>query len=547
MKIHDLVQGSPEWQAHRAQHWNASDAPAMMGVSPFKTRSQLLHELATGIGEAIDPARQRRFDDGHRFEALARPLAEQIIGQELYPVVGSEGEHSASFDGLTMAEDIAFEHKSLNDGLRAAMAEGRTGADLPIVYRVQMEQQLMVSGAGRVLFMASKWNGDKLVEERHCWYLPDLELREKIVAGWAQFAQELAAYAPPVPEPVAPVGKAPETLPALRIEISGSVTASNLAEFKATALTAIRAVNRELKTDQDFADADKSVKWCADVESRLVAAKEHALSQTATIDALFKTIDDIAAEARTVRLELEKLVTKRKGEIKDGIVLKARDAFCAHLAALDAEIAPIRLGCSLPDFAGAAKGKRTLATLQDAVDGELAAGKIAADAQAKDYRAKLAWHREEAAEHLFLFADLQGLIQKPVDDFRLAVTTRIDAHKKADEDRKTREANAKRLADEALQVAAAPAPIQAPVAAAPVALGGGGVRRTGPRETETPTLKLGTICERLGFTVRGDFLATLGFEAIQVKGASLYHEKDFTRICAALVSHIGAMVELYAA
>jgi predicted phage-related endonuclease len=70
-------------------------------------------------------------------------------------------------------------------------------------------------------------------------------------------------------------------------------------------------VNRDLSTDADFADAEKAVKWCSDVESRLAAAKEHALSQTASIEALFRTIDDISAEARTVRLELDKLVTAR--------------------------------------------------------------------------------------------------------------------------------------------------------------------------------------------------------------------------------------------
>ena len=134
MKTIELVQGSPEWHAHRATHFNASDAPAMMGCSKYKTRSQLLHELHTGITPEVDAGQQRRFDDGHRFEKLARPLAAQIIGEDLYPVVGTEGELSASFDGLTMDESIAFEHKSLNDELRAAMTS-MEGASLPLPYR----------------------------------------------------------------------------------------------------------------------------------------------------------------------------------------------------------------------------------------------------------------------------------------------------------------------------------------------------------------------------------------------------------------------------
>ena len=177
----ELIQGSPEWLAYRKEHFNASDAPAMMGVSSYKTRSQLLHEIHTGLTQEVDAGTQRRFNDGHRFEALARPLAEKIIGEDLYPVTGSDGDLSASFDGLTMDEAIAFEHKTLNDVLRNSMGEGLDGDDLPIEYRIQMEQQLMVSCADKVLFMASKWNGNELDEERHCWYESDPELHDALI------------------------------------------------------------------------------------------------------------------------------------------------------------------------------------------------------------------------------------------------------------------------------------------------------------------------------------------------------------------------------
>ena len=73
----NVTQGSPEWLAARAKCFTASEAPAMMGVSSYKTRTQLLHELHTGIPLEVDAFTQRIFDDGHRFEALARPLAEE--------------------------------------------------------------------------------------------------------------------------------------------------------------------------------------------------------------------------------------------------------------------------------------------------------------------------------------------------------------------------------------------------------------------------------------------------------------------------------------
>jgi predicted phage-related endonuclease len=142
----------------------------MLGVSPYKTRAALLRELATGIGAEVDAATQQRFDDGHRFEALARPLAEQIIGEELYACVGVDGRYSASFDGLTLMGETAWEHKTLSESLREAIlraeaGEDITGADLPEMYRAQMEHQCMVSDAQRVLFMATRWEGDQVAEQ----------------------------------------------------------------------------------------------------------------------------------------------------------------------------------------------------------------------------------------------------------------------------------------------------------------------------------------------------------------------------------------------
>ncbi|MEG0414091.1 MAG: endonuclease, partial [Comamonas sp.] len=63
MQIVKLIQGTPEWHAHRAKHFNASDAPAMMGCSSYKSRSDLIKELATGLTPEVDANTQRRFDD----------------------------------------------------------------------------------------------------------------------------------------------------------------------------------------------------------------------------------------------------------------------------------------------------------------------------------------------------------------------------------------------------------------------------------------------------------------------------------------------------
>ena len=57
--------------------------------------------------------------------------------------------------------------------------------------------------------------------------------------------------------------------------------------------------------------------------------------------------------------------------------------------------------------------------------------------------------------------------------------------------------------------------------------------------TGTPTLKLGQIADRLGFTLTADFLKGLGFEPAATDRASkLYFEADFPLILTVLVRHI---------
>lgn len=538
MQIIPVTQGSSEWLAVRAKHFTASEAPIALGVSKYTNRTELLHQKSIGVAKEVDAFTQNLFDQGHAAEALARGFAEEIIGGDLFPITATiavDGvELLASLDGSTMDEETIWEHKLFN----AELAEAVRSNNLDPHYTVQMDQQLLVSGAKKCLFMTSDGTPENMA---WCWYESSQEKFDALIAGWKQFARDLAAYAPQVFDEK-PVGHTPETLPALHIELSGVVKHSNLRDFKAHALAVFAGINRELTTDQHFADAEQTVKWCEDVESRLKAAKEHALSQTQSIDELFKTIDDITAEARRVRLDLDKLVTKRKAEVKDGIVLKAKQAYDQHEKELIVETGGPWIVLRQPDFAGAIKGKRTVASIQDAVDTVLANAKIEADASAKRIRASLACIKEDGAGYEFLFADRLALIAKPIDDLKVLIAARITEHKAAEEKKQEAEreriraeeqAKAEAKVAEAVKVAqpvAAPAPSPAPVVRH--------VARTTP--TSAPTLRLGQINERLApIALTAEGLATLGFKhAATDKAAKLYHESDFEPICAALVRHI---------
>ncbi|PKH81877.1 Heme peroxidase [Pseudomonas sp. Choline-02u-1] len=459
MKIHNVAQGSAEWHALRAQHFTASEAPAMMGASKYQTRTDLLTMKKTGIAPEVTQAQQYIFDKGHATEALARPLVEVMIGEELYPVVGTDGNLLASMDGATMLGETLFEHKLWNESLVAQVKAG----ELDPHYYWQLEQQLLVSGAERVIFVCSDGTAENFV---HMEYRPVAGRAAQLVEGWKQFEADLASFEM-AETPSIVVGKAPDELPALRIELTGMVTASNLKVFEDSALAVIDSVKTTLQTDQDFADAKKAVKWCGDVEEAVAVAKKQALSQTQSIDELFSSLDRISAHARETRLKVDKLVKAQELLVKTNIKQKAEQALADHVAAINKTLGRVTLPAVTSDFAGAMKNKRTITSLQDAVDTELARAKIAASQSADAIRLNLTSLAELAPDHAFLFNDIQQLVLKANDDLVALIKVRISEHQKAEEEKA--EAQREQIRQQELQRIEAEAKAKAPVEPAPVA------------------------------------------------------------------------------
>ena len=470
MKIHNVAQGSAEWLALRAKFRTASEAPAMMGASKYQSRTDLLMAKKTGITPDVTPSQQFIFDKGHATEAMARPLAEALIGEELYPIVATEGNLLASMDGATMLGETLFEHKLWNESVVAQVRAG----DLAPHYYWQLEQQLLVSGAERVIFVCSDGTRDNFV---HMEYRPVAGRAAQLIEGWKQFEADLANFEM-ADAPSIVVGKAPDELPALRIELTGMVTASNLKVFEDSALAVIDSVKTTLSTDQDFADAKKAVKWCGDVEEAVSVAKKQALSQTQSIDELFSSLDRISAHARETRLKVDKLVKAQELLVKTNIKQKAELALADHIAAINKTLGKVTLPHVVSDFAGAMKNKRTIASLQDAVDTELARAKIDASQAADSIRLNLTSLAELAVDYAFLFSDVQQLVTKANDDLVTLIKFRISEHQKtekekADAKRIAEEQEAQRLAaikpDPVVEKVATPEPVRtAPVQAAPV-------------------------------------------------------------------------------
>jgi len=117
MKTLALIQGSDIWKEARDGYRTASEASIVSGHSKNVKRDELIHMRATGTDQEFSAWFQKNIlDKGHAVEAVSRPFAEKIIGEELYPVTGIDDAdyYLASFDGLTMAEDACWECKQWN-------------------------------------------------------------------------------------------------------------------------------------------------------------------------------------------------------------------------------------------------------------------------------------------------------------------------------------------------------------------------------------------------------------------------------------------------
>ena len=538
MKTVNLTQGSQEWLQWRAAHFTASDAPAMLGISPYRTRESLLREKATGERAELNAQTERIFADGHKFEALARPLAEKFIGEELFPLVCESGKLAASLDGATLDGGILWEHKTMNDAFRACRDNG---AQIPEYIRAQIEHQMLVTGANRCLVTASVWQGNELAEPPfHGWIEPDNALRRRIIDGWAQFEKDISEWKPTAEKPE---GKAPEMLPALRVEVRGQVVASNLDDFRAHAMAVIGSINTNLQTDEDFANAEKTVKWCKEVETRISGAKQNALAQTGDIDSLFRALDEVSEFARKTRLNLEKQVKAEKDSIRAGRIRAADASFVSYCHGLMQEKGfQINMPISI-DFAAVIHGLKTLSSIDEKLGAALAREKSVFAARMDDAAAKLEWMRTEtnSAQWSSLFdRDMPALLDLPVEAFRGAVTGRIA---KAQAEQAARE-EAKRQADEAraraeaqAQAEQAPAPVQQEAAAQETAPVAPVAAPAQPQGKPVALKDINAAIAPVSITQQG--MDWFGFRPVESKGRAVLYPADvIAPLCQAAAQHL---------
>lgn len=158
----EVSQDVNSWHEWRRNGIGGSDAPVLMGVSPWKTPYQLWEEKAFGISEQADNSSMKR---GRDLEEPARQEFEKIIGTLVAPaniVHPSLEWMRASLDGIDVHKKIVVEIKCPGKEDHA-LAESRK---IPEKYWPQVQHQMEVAGVDQMFYFSFDGSKGVVVEVR---------------------------------------------------------------------------------------------------------------------------------------------------------------------------------------------------------------------------------------------------------------------------------------------------------------------------------------------------------------------------------------------
>jgi putative phage-type endonuclease len=198
--IIDIEQGSTEWIDLRRTKITATDAPIIMGLSPFKSADRLLWQKL-GILEP-DPINDT-MREGQRIEPIARAMYEKAASIKVTPTVhvgipirkapvhpgGIVFGHQirefdwamCSTDGLSEDGKVVIEIKSGNK----AWAMAQNGL-IPSYYHAQIEHILWLTGAEVCGYVACNGEDIKVIHVE-----PDLHFRAHMIEQEYKFYQKM--------------------------------------------------------------------------------------------------------------------------------------------------------------------------------------------------------------------------------------------------------------------------------------------------------------------------------------------------------------------
>ena len=453
MEHHKVVQGTPEWDALRLNHLCSSEAPIIMGASKHMKRDELLEAKATCTPKEFSSFLvDVIFEEGHETEAAAREILGEYLSVEFFPVTGSNGLFLASYDGMTMDEKLGFEHKQWNKELAAMVAKGV----LPDAIRYQLEQQLMVCDSlNAIVFVVSDGTTDNFEQ---LTYASDTKFRNRLVAGWQQFQKDLESFEY-VEKKVEKTGTGPKALPVLNVQVFGELTTeTNLQEFRARSVEMIEGIKSKLETDQDFKDAEVTVKYLKDAEAKLELTKKQSLSKAVPLENLFTTLDEVSELMKVTRIRLDKQVAADKKNRRNSLVEKGADSIAKHMVETNGEFIPRKISVNIagPNLWESIKGMSSFDNMAAAISDDVARFKVEVNMVADRIRESLKIIDTTAADYPFLLTDMQTLVELEPDYLQMLLDRRIADYKEEAQAAEQKKIAACKAVIEGFKVAAEP-------------------------------------------------------------------------------------------
>ncbi len=447
MKVVELVQGSPEWIAHRFEHNNASEAPFIMGKSKKVSRDEVLRMKATKEEkEYSDFIKNVVFEKGHEAEAAARPIIEKQFDIKFSALVAVNGKLGSSFDGLDFDNVIGWEHKIYNKELFALMEAGEWPQD----HIWQMEHHFLVCPTLKeIIFTVSDGTEENCISQV---YKSTPARRKKLIAAWELFDKDLAEYI--VPEKVEKLEpEVPKQLPSIQHEVKGTLINTNFSKYREQVMILVEQASKPMESDQDFVNGGELAKTFIDAEDKIEQAKAAVLAKFSQLEEFTNEADEIKEMIRQPRIRLVKLVEAEKVRRKALAMSEGEKAVLTYLEGVNSGLEGVSLDKPLMLFQAATKGMSSLEKIIEKVNQTVADLKLGIDEEAGKVRINLKALEEQASGFKTLFPDLQQLVFKDPEDFQAFITARIATHKaeQAEKERLEKEAEDKRLADLAAQ------------------------------------------------------------------------------------------------
>ena len=183
-----IQQNTPEWLEMRKNMIGASDAPVIMGDSPWRTPYQLWQEKLDLLEQKPQNEAMRR---GHELEPIARQMYNDQTGNCAEPEVVFHPDYEwmmASLDGLSLCGNIVLEIKCPGREDHETAKDGR----IPEKYFAQLQHQLAASGLNLLHYFSYRDGDCALVEvESDDKYIARMIKKEK------QFWEKLQSFEPP--------------------------------------------------------------------------------------------------------------------------------------------------------------------------------------------------------------------------------------------------------------------------------------------------------------------------------------------------------------